>query len=1023
MPELLEALGRFDRQLYLAINTSRSEVTAVLALALVVANFNGLIWYFASYGVLRGRGLGRRGLWAALTVLVGMAMPWAAAELLKLVFQRPRPFLAIPDAPPRLQFDPPSYSFPSGDAALAMGAAVALGQMYPRLRAPAILIGAGIALARVAVGVHYPLDVAAGALVGAAGGLLAASAVTRIRRQVRWRAFVVPHTHWDREWYERFEGYRARLVPMVSKLLTLLERDPDFRSFTFDGQTIALEDHLAVRPEDRPRVEKLVREDRLLIGPWYVLADLLLVSGESLVRNFQEGLRVSGEFGRAMRVAYVADPFGHPAQMPQLLRAFGYTSYVFARGVGHEGEELGSEFRWESPSGDQVLASHQVAHYSNALPLVGPGDETPRALRRRVRRVLPRIVDRVSGYAAGNALLFMVGDDHSEPYERLPEALAAGRRVLPRLDARIASLEEFVAALPTPKGVLAGEMVAGRYRPILRGVNSTRVWIKQENARCERLLLERCEPLDALTGGGAGQELRSLWRTLLENHPHDSICGCSIDEVHDLDMAPRFARVQRDGAALADRLAIALAARDRAGPPAVAGPPQDDGASAPSGVQGQGALAFDPIPWPREAVVDVGGVPTRVRSSGLGLIALARADGPAPTASPEGVLENEHLRVEVAPDGSFTIADRSTGERTGRQNVLVDDGDRGDEYTYSYAGPTVRAAGLAGRLTAAVSGDRATATVEVPLELPAALRDDRLARLPETVHCPVTVSVSLDAGARRVDVQIRVANAARDHRLRAHCETGTRTLDHVAGAAFALLTRVNRIPPTRGWVEPPTETRCAHELVAVSGATHGLAVGLDGLREYAVLDDGGTIAVTLFRSVGWLSRGDLPERRGHAGPALETPSAQLPGEVVSRYCVVPFGRDDGVAAAARTVREVLSPPVALTHAGAEPVHAQPHVRLDGDASVQLSALRAGPEGTLLVRLVNPGRDVATATLRFQRPIASARAVDLREGDVSLGNTGLEVIRTAAPLDLDAGGAVVTLAPYEVGSWLITLATG
>jgi len=993
MAELFEALGRFDRQLYLAINTSRSEVTAVLALALVVANFNGLIWYFASYGVLRGRGLGRRGLWAALTVLVGMAVPWAAAELLKLVFQRPRPFLTIPDAPPRLQFDPASYSLPSGDAALAMGAAVALGQMYPRLRAPAILVGAGIGLARVAVGVHYPLDVTAGALVGVAGGLAAAAIVTRIRRQFRWRAFVVAHTHWDREWYERFEGYRARLVPMVTRLLALLERDPEFRSFTFDGQTIALEDHLAVRPEDRPRVEKLVREDRLLIGPWYVLADLLLVSGESLVRNFQEGLRVSAEFGRAMRVGYVADPFGHPAQMPQLLRGFGYTSYVFARGVGHEGEELGSEFRWESPSGDQVLASHQVAHYSNALPLVGEGDETPEVLRRRVARVLPRIVDRVSGYATGNALLFMVGDDHTDPYERLPEALAAGRRVLPRLDTRIASLEEFVAALPSPKGVLVGEMVAGRYRPILRGVNSTRVWIKQQNARCERLLLEQCEPLDALTGGGARAQLRSLWRTLLENHPHDSICGCSIDAVHDLDMAPRFARVLGDGAALAARLAAQVA--------------------------GQGAtqLAYEPIPWGREAVVDVDGAPRRVRSSGLGLMSLERATGPAPTASLDGALENEHLRVEVAPDGSFTVIERSTGARSGRQNVLIDDGDRGDEYTYSYAGPTVTTAGVLGRVTAEASGDRATATVELPWELPLGLRPDRLARLADTVPCPVVVSLSLDAGARRVDVTVRVTNAARDHRLRAHCETTTRTLDHVAGAAFAWLTRVNRVPRTRGWIEPPTETRAAHELVAVQGATHGLAVGLDGLREYAVLADGGTIAITLFRSMGWLSRGDLPERRGHAGPELETPSAQLPGEVVTRYCVIPFGSDGGVATAARIAREFLSPPVIIGTGSA----GAPFLRLDGDTSLQLSSLRAAPDGGVLVRLVNPGRDPATATLRFDRPIASARTVDLREGDEFLGNTGLDVIRTSAPLELDGGAATATLAPYEIGSWLITLA--
>ena len=993
MTELQGALGAFDTQLYLAINTTRNAVTMVLALALVAANFNGLVWYFAAYGVLRGRGLGRRGLWAALTVMVGMALPWGAAELLKLVFRRARPFDAIASAPERIQFEPHSYSFPSGDAALAMGAAVALGQLFPRLRLPVILLAAGIALARVAVGVHYPFDVTAGAVIGVAGGLLSPWIVTRFRRRMRWRAFVVAHTHWDREWYERFEGYRARLVPMTTKLLALLERDAGFRSFTFDGQTIQLEDHLDIRPEDRPRIEKLVREGRLLIGPWYVLADLLLVSGESLVRNFQEGLRVAGGFGRAMRVGYVADPFGHPAQMPQLLRGFGYTSYVFARGVGHEGEELGSEFRWEAPSGDRVLASHQVAHYSNALPLVGPGDEPSEVLGRRVRRILPRILDRVSGYATGDALLFMVGDDHTEAYERLPEALAIGRRVLPRLETRIASLEEFVAALPMPKGLLAGEMVSGRYRPILRGVNATRVWIKQENARCERLLLERCEPLDAFTGGSAPDALRSLWRTLLQNHPHDSICGCSIDAVHDLDMAPRFARVRVEGSRLADRLASVLAGA------------------------GDAPLAFDPVPWARDAVIDAPGGPTRIHSEGLGLVARVRTPGPAPTAAADGVLENEFLRIEVSADGSFVAVDRSSGERTGRQNVLVDDGDRGDEYTYSYAGPTVQAAGLAGQVSASVSGDRATATVLLPLALPTGLRADRFGRAPEVVDCPATIEISLDAGARRIDVTVRIQNVARDHRLRALCETGTRTLDHVAGAAFAWLTRANRVPSVRGWVEPPTETRCAHELVVVKGATRGLAVGLDGLREYAVLGSGSTIAITLFRSVGWLSRGDLRERRGHAGPELETPSAQLPGEVVARYCVVPFGRDGDIASCARAVREYLSPPVPLRGAGA----GRPLLRLGGDPSVQLSSLRAGPDGAILIRLINPGRDPATATLRFARPIASVRTVDLREGDLGLGNTGLELIRTAAPLTVDGDGAIATLAPYEIGTWLVTLA--
>src|SRR5205823_3977884 len=161
---------------------------------------------------------------------------------------------------------------------------------------PVLLLGVAAALARVVVGVHYPFDVLGGMTVGIVSGLTAPRAVALLRRRLRWRAFVIPHTHWDREWYERFEGYRARLVPMVSKLLDLLARDPEFSSFTFDGQTIAIEDHLEKRPDDRARIEALVKAERLFIGPWYVLADNLLVSGESLVRNFQEGSRVAALF-------------------------------------------------------------------------------------------------------------------------------------------------------------------------------------------------------------------------------------------------------------------------------------------------------------------------------------------------------------------------------------------------------------------------------------------------------------------------------------------------------------------------------------------------------------------------------------------------------------------------------------------------------------------------------------------------------------------------------------------------------
>ena len=994
----MEQLLAFDQSLYSALVAARNPLIAVVAIVVTYLNFQGLQWWLLGIVMWRTRG-GRRGLWVTLTIFIGMVLAWATAETIKVMIRRPRPFLAIPDALPPIIPGPSSYSFPSGDTALAFGAAVAFGQCFPRYRPFALLLAFAVGLSRVFVGVHYPLDALGGAIVGIAWGLAAPPIVARVLRLYPWRAFVVPHTHWDREWYERFEGFRARLVPMVGALLDLLERDPRFRSFTFDGQTIPLEDHLAVRPADRPRIEALVRADRLLIGPWYVLADLLLVAGESLIRNFQEGLRVSGSFGRASRVAYVADPFGHPAQMPQLLRGFGYGSYVFARGVGDEGEELGSEFRWEAPSGDRVLASHQVAHYDNALPLVADGETPVDDVARRVRKMLPRIMDRTAPYAAGDALLFMVGTDHTSAFDKLPDAVDVIGQVAPRTRARIATLEEFVAALPAPRGVFVGEMVSGKYRPILRGVNSTRAWIKQDNAVCERLLLERCEPLDAFNGGTATETVRSLWRTLLENHPHDSICGCSIDAVHDIDMKPRFARVRSEGERIVNGLCATLGG--------VGGVP----------------VVWSAVPWVRDAVVPINGRPTVVSCAPLGVTPAARGRTEGVSAPEVGVIVNERLRVEVAEDGSFTVIDRATETRSPRQNVLIDEGDRGDEYTYSYAGPTIGSKDIAGRRATRVEGDRALVTVELTLRLPPSLRDDRLARRPELVDNRVRFVVSLDAGAGHVDVSATVTNASRDHRLKAVFDTGLRTATHTAGAGFAWLERSNRIARKRGWVEPPTPERCFHDLVAVQdhggsrGSGAGIAVGADGLREYSVLSDGSAIAVTLFRAVGWLSRGDLPERRGDAGPRIETPSAQCLGELTFRYCVVPLSRTVGIPEAARAIREFLSPAWLATGAGEE----RSFCFLDGDPSVTLSAIRARTRDRIVVRLANPGKDVARTTLRFARPVRASRPLDLREGDQALGNTGLDVVRTAAPLELRYGSAAATLEAFEIGTWEIELA--
>ena len=135
------------------------------------------------------------------------------------------------------------------------------------------------------------------------------------------KVHIVPHTHWDREWYAPFQSFRLRLVDLLDDLLPSLDADPSFVHFLLDGQMAVVDDYLAVRPDAEATLRRLAASGRIATGPWYILMDEFLVSGETIVRNLQMGLDRAAAFGGAMDVGYLPDMFGHIAQMPQLLRA------------------------------------------------------------------------------------------------------------------------------------------------------------------------------------------------------------------------------------------------------------------------------------------------------------------------------------------------------------------------------------------------------------------------------------------------------------------------------------------------------------------------------------------------------------------------------------------------------------------------------------------------------------------------------------------------------------------------------
>ncbi|MFW9964546.1 MAG: alpha-mannosidase [Candidatus Sifarchaeia archaeon] len=350
-------------------------------------------------------------------------------------------------------------------------------------------------------------------------------------------AILISETHWDRAWYQTFQQFRLRLVKLVDNLLNLIETDPRFSHFTFDGQTVVLEDYLELKPEERQRLTQQIQNGRILIGPWYVLPDVFLVSGEALIRNLLIGKHVANEFGPIMNVGYIPDPFGHISQLPQILNQFRCDSVIFARGGGDEIDELGSEFIWEAGGGSEVLAHWLPLSYGNSAKLPVDIDDAVTVLEDVVRKLQP--------WSKVGTVLLMNGSDHDEPQAHVPDVINVynskhkGNITMGTLPQFIDKIREKRHELPRYKGEFRGS----KFQNLLSGVYSARVYLKQLNEYTQKLLERSVEPFSAVaTLYGFDyplHQLRMAWKYLLRNHPHDDICGCSIDAVHE-DMVHRF---------------------------------------------------------------------------------------------------------------------------------------------------------------------------------------------------------------------------------------------------------------------------------------------------------------------------------------------------------------------------------------------------------------------------------------------------------------------------------------------------
>jgi len=861
---------------------------------------------------------------------------------------------------------------------------------------------------------------------------------------------IISHTHWDREWYLTFQQFRFRLVELVDGLLDLLARDAEFHHFHLDGQTIVLEDYLEIRPQREAELARHIGAGRILVGPWYVQPDEFLVSGEAMIRNLQIGLRIARRYGEPMMIGYLPDSFGHIANMPQIMRGFGLDTFVHARGT-FVSKTGGTEYWWSGIDGSRVLGVFLANWYDNARRFPEGDEALP---------WIERVVERLKAANAGHDLILMNGVDHFVAQENLSSVrrslegrLQAGRLVHSTLPQAIAALR---AAAGGHLRELHGELRDESELTLLTGVLSARIELKQANAAIERLLETWVEPYEtyaALLGKPYDADfLRYAWKTLLLNHPHDSICGCSIDQVHQ-EMLPRFDQAKQVAEELLQRSLGYLAARVDTRPPEADGAAEAS-TSLPDWLRTTALIVHNPLPRPRSDVAvfevdferrdewyeveivdqagntvpcqvlgrqqrtrkqlspidtpreipvsrymlaaafdDVPGCGYRVYTARL-LRRLPKTDG---ALARPATLENEHLLVTVGPDGTLSVRDKAAGVELQRLNFMRDEGDIGDQYNFIKppADEVIETLGGGAEVRLVAAGP-VVCELEVTVRprLPVALRADRQSRSDEAREVPIRSRVRLLRGARRVEIGTELDNTVEDHRIRAVFPLDAPVTSALADTQFGVVDRPVELP---SYWPFNSRDRPHRSWVDVRAGSRGLTLLSRGLYEHDIRPDG-QLELTLLRAVGHMfvdfhTFAPLDPVRG--GQCLRSYRLE--------YAIAPHDGTravEDIAELAAAYQAPLRVVQAEHHDGSLP-RRYSFLSIDNPA-LQLSAVKQAEDRPgVVVRCFNTTGTQARGSLQIAGALSEAFLTDLDE-------------QRSAPLPLGAGGTVeIAAGPFGI----------
>lgn len=698
------------------------------------------------------------------------------------------------------------------------------------------------------------------------------------------------HTHWDREWYREFEEFRIRLVEVFDDVLKKLEKN-ELDTFYFDGQTGALEDYLEIKAEKKDKIKKLIKDKRLFIGPYYCSTDSFLVDSESLIKNLQMGIKYAKEFGCEDFIAYHADTFGHSAHIPQIIKYFNIPNAIFWRGLG----ELESEFKFNDLKSTYLIEGYFHDYFS-----------APVSYEKKAE-FLKRTLDRIAKYSSEN-LLLPIGADHLAAADKIKEQIREVNKLLDDYEIVLSTPFEYLQKVDNNyKKNIKHELRDTKRNFILPGVLSSRLDLKQSNARLQWELSRKTQPLQAIMSflnktKSFQKELDYTYKMLISNHPHDSIYGCSIDNVHK-ENKMRFEKVSQASHSIFNCVKRDLFKQDTISVVNL------------SNFEFNGALKIKTDKklekkynaqligktkgFPFTKIYRINEIPitedyTEIYEYLIDLKAIKALSSQKISEElinkkselkiSDTCLQNDKIKLCVT-DNKIEITDKKTNKKYSDFIKIIDRADVGDSYNF---GALKDDKPIEAKIikTKIKQQGHIRSVLEIDFEISIPTRSTMKARSKSLKKHIIKLFASLENQNDFIEFNAVWENKSKDHILQIKFnmeeKIATTYSDDLAGyvkRSFDTDYDIYKLLPAPRGIELKHNTapmqKCLH--------TQGFGIITEGLTEYEIFKK--ELRLTILRATGTVSNPKNPTRGTPAGPPLPTPDLQMTGQNQARFAI------------------------------------------------------------------------------------------------------------------------------------------